>query len=442
MAKRKYTEEEAFAIAQRFTDVHVFREQEFGVWAYFHRHHLLNKITWMSGMHHPKYTDDELRIIISKYTELKEFREKEPNIYGVICQRKRYDLLEPLDKSCELVNGDMAEIVYVYEFFDTKTAYVGRTCRKLQYRHIEHCKDSDSIVKYAKSIGVTVPEPKILAKFSIKTHGLSGKMECKMIALYKALGWSLLNANKGGSLGSLGNGKWNLAKLKSIAAPFKYWTTFMAKHKNAYDCICRNNLQDKFPWLKHKRAASCTWSELSKDEAYQIAKNFKTRMEFHLAYPTLALRCSVEKWLDDWGFPPQKNMRRVCQYTLDGNLVCTYESINMAAKIVGITASCISAVISGRQKTAAESIWAYETTEKNSIHFPGVNYRQYQSAKENNPNRRKVMQYSLNGSLINMYESISDAAKATGIHPSGISMVVTNRQHTAGGYKWAYADAA
>lgn len=57
-----------------------------------------------------------------------------------------------------------------------------------------------------------------------------------------------------------------------------------------------------------------------------------------------------------------------------------------------------------------------------------------------NKNSRKVAQYDLDGNLIKVYDAIAEAGRLTGINSSTINNVVRNIGHTAGGYKWAYAD--
>lgn len=52
---------------------------------------------------------------------------------------------------------------------------------------------------------------------------------------------------------------------------------------------------------------------------------------------------------------------------------------------------------------------------------------------------RPVAQYGLDGSLIAVYESGKDAAKATGTQAGHISKVCKHQRSTAGGFVWAYA---
>ncbi len=59
-------------------------------------------------------------------------------------------------------------------------------------------------------------------------------------------------------------------------------------------------------------------------------------------------------------------------------------------------------------------------------------------AIKNSPNVRKVAQYSKYGKLIAKYETIADAARATGLDGSSISKACRGKLKTNGGYTWRY----
>lgn len=54
--------------------------------------------------------------------------------------------------------------------------------------------------------------------------------------------------------------------------------------------------------------------------------------------------------------------------------------------------------------------------------------------------RRPVFQMALDGTIIQRYESIIDAERATGCNNSTISKVCKGKQRITHGYKWRYAD--
>lgn len=50
----------------------------------------------------------------------------------------------------------------------------------------------------------------------------------------------------------------------------------------------------------------------------------------------------------------------------------------------------------------------------------------------------KVNQYDLDGNYIATYESVKEAGLKNNIKPFNISLVLKNKRHRAGGYKWKY----
>ncbi len=51
---------------------------------------------------------------------------------------------------------------------------------------------------------------------------------------------------------------------------------------------------------------------------------------------------------------------------------------------------------------------------------------------------RKIIQLSLDGNYIRLYESIADAVRHTGINSKSIRDAANGKQKQAGGYKWEY----
>jgi hypothetical protein len=54
--------------------------------------------------------------------------------------------------------------------------------------------------------------------------------------------------------------------------------------------------------------------------------------------------------------------------------------------------------------------------------------------------RKPVLQLSVDGRLIQKFDSLSDAGRALGIPVGNISKVLKKRRNLAGGFKWAYAE--
>ena len=58
--------------------------------------------------------------------------------------------------------------------------------------------------------------------------------------------------------------------------------------------------------------------------------------------------------------------------------------------------------------------------------------------KENCPNNKRIYQYSLEGTFIKEWKSLSCASRELGINSSNISMCANGKRSNAGGFKWKY----
>lgn len=129
-----------------------------------------------------------------------------------------------------------------------------------------------------------------------------------------------------------------------------------------------------------------------------------------------------------------KNLKpEVSQYTIDGTLIKTYESVYAAATAMNCSTSNIMIVVSKKQYTAQGYVWAYADTPISDIYFPGKDFRPRQPKKG-------VSQYSLTGTPIKTYSSILEAAKAVQTSENSITNVLHHRSASAKGYVWAFAD--
>lgn len=132
------------------------------------------------------------------------------------------------------------------------------------------------------------------------------------------------------------------------------------------------------------------------------------------------------KWAYE-GEVPQNNIpariRKVHQYTLDGRYINTYSNPTDASKHTGIKRNNISNCCNKNFKSAGGYIFVYDGEELD-LNIPKI--------------KKRVFQYSKNGTLINEYNSTCDAFYRTGIRPSGISLCCNGKLKTAGGYIWRY----
>lgn len=71
--------------------------------------------------------------------------------------------------------------------------------------------------------------------------------------------------------------------------------------------------------------------------------------------------------------------------------------------------------------------------------FGGDNISGYERPKGKDcPNSKRICQIDLDGNLINIWDSATDASNILGIDQSSISMVCSGRRKTAGGFVWVH----
>jgi hypothetical protein len=129
---------------------------------------------------------------------------------------------------------------------------------------------------------------------------------------------------------------------------------------------------------------------------------------------------------------------KVYQYTLDGAFLAEYPSIKEAHRKTGVLAENIQAVCKNKRNASAGGfIWSY--TQNPIDIFKKVNRKKYPKVGISTTH---VCQYSIEGVFIREYDSIINAANATGANKTTISACCMHKgyQRTAGGYKWEFKE--
>ena len=123
---------------------------------------------------------------------------------------------------------------------------------------------------------------------------------------------------------------------------------------------------------------------------------------------------------------PDVNYTKIKQYTLSGNFVKGWDSIEEAAVSLGNKqyGSNISACCAGKKHRAYGFIWRY-TDDKSEI-------------KPLKPYREKICQFTKSGEYVATYNTIAEASRKTNIHESSIGNMLANKSHSAGGFIWKF----
>lgn len=126
--------------------------------------------------------------------------------------------------------------------------------------------------------------------------------------------------------------------------------------------------------------------------------------------------------------------RKVCQYTLTGELINTFDNVGEAAKHSILSYKHIANAVNPKyRRTAGGFIWRYEGEPFDYQPKP----KKVKKIKENK-RIKKVYQYSEKGELIKVWNSISEAARANNITTAGIVNCCTGKRPRSGGCIWRY----
>lgn len=106
-----------------------------------------------------------------------------------------------------------------------------------------------------------------------------------------------------------------------------------------------------------------------------------------------------------------------------------YDSLEEAAKEVDVSKGAISACCLGKSKTSAGMQWEYYNPNKIYTKKEIVN-------KDSGKPKKRVLCIETNI----VYDSISDADKATGVSFKNISAVCRGKRGKAGGFTWKFIE--
>lgn len=119
--------------------------------------------------------------------------------------------------------------------------------------------------------------------------------------------------------------------------------------------------------------------------------------------------------------------KQVTQYTKSGDYIRTYNSAGEAGRLTGVDASHIRECCKGTVMSAGGFQWRYAVDN-----HPG-NYADLPKSKQ-----RRVNQYDSTGKYLATYDSIKDAATATGSYRTAISLCCRGELRHSNNYQWRF----
>lgn len=128
----------------------------------------------------------------------------------------------------------------------------------------------------------------------------------------------------------------------------------------------------------------------------------------------------------------EKHGKTICQYKQDGTLFARHTSITTAARQTGYLLSQIWRALVGKSITYKGYIWRYEGEPFDKYRLK----RDY--SQEYHPHGRAIVQYSLSGELLKVYEGGSREVEKDYPNISSIRGCLYGKNKTAYGYIWRY----
>lgn len=140
-----------------------------------------------------------------------------------------------------------------------------------------------------------------------------------------------------------------------------------------------------------------------------------------------------------------KESKRIIQLSNSGGLLYEWPSITVASRASGLDRSQIRKCCNGELRTSGGFVWKY-ADEVDNVDILRIPEEKRKSLIEdglrigNAKQRKNVMQLTLEGSLVQIWSSLTEAAKSNGISITAICHCCKGITRTSGGYIWRYVD--
>lgn len=128
--------------------------------------------------------------------------------------------------------------------------------------------------------------------------------------------------------------------------------------------------------------------------------------------------------------------KRVCEIDEDKNILEIWDSLAEAGEKTGLDRFKISDVCNGKRLTTGNRVFRF-LDEANNILIPVEKVNQVQTNRITKASK-KVVKMTLEGEILQVYDSIALAAADTGCDSSAISKVCRGQRNKCGGFKWEF----
>jgi len=124
--------------------------------------------------------------------------------------------------------------------------------------------------------------------------------------------------------------------------------------------------------------------------------------------------------------------RPVTQFSREGETINTFATIEEAARKTGLTPDNIQKNVKGENKTAGGFVWRHAITMEIERLPDSLLSRSVRPALKG----KEIIQYSVEGKKLRVFNSITEAAKVCGISGTNLSFVLDKPNRSAAGFVW------
>lgn len=220
-----------------------------------------------------KYSNSELETIAKKYKHKSDFAKNDRNAYTAATS---YGILDDITKHMTPLGNLVKRMIYVYEFPEYNTVYVGLTDNE-ERRKKEHLgpiilqRKTTTVQKFIEKTKST-PIYKVVSEGYIE-YDEAQKLEDSLIKKYKEEGWDVLNKMKAGGLG--GSWRYTNDDLQKIANKYTKKEDFKKNEAAAYQLASKR----KILLLITNHMITDRRSHTD-DDLQMIARQFSTKSDF------------------------------------------------------------------------------------------------------------------------------------------------------------------
>jgi len=238
------------------------------------------------------WTKAQCKIEALKYNHRREFQISCGSGYMKAATNKWID---DICSHMKPIGDKYKRCVYVFEFKESKTCYVGLTCN-LSKRKSNHMVNGP----VHNFINNTNEKFELIQLTDYIEAENAQLLEGEYVEKYKNNNWNILNTLKTGGLGCLTIVKYTIDECRVLASKCKNRWEFNQTYNKEYQVCLKNNWLDTICIHMVNKKENGFWNGFWNDfeKCYEASKKCKNKTEFIKKYDSAYRYCVKNQWID------------------------------------------------------------------------------------------------------------------------------------------------